>query len=54
MSDILMLFFNTFWSIFGFLDSIVLFGSLTLLKLIVILTLFYIAFNFFIPKKGDN
>lgn len=45
--------FEQIFNFFIFLDSVTIFGSISFLKLVIILGLIYIAFKFLHNRKGD-
>lgn len=52
MFDIISFLTQQFFNVFNFLDSIVIFESLTLFKLILVIILFMIIFKFLGGKKN--
>lgn len=54
MEDFLLMFISLFGDLFTFLDSFIIFGSISFLKLFFILFLFSIALHFLVNnKRGD-
>ena len=54
MLDVFNFLFIQVGNVFGFLDSFVVFGNLSLLRIIIIVIIFDVALNFLFAKGSDK